>query len=59
MGLNETRCGNVNRIQMAQDKGQCQSHLINAAHLQDMKDAVNSLNQAEMIITRSKYPRRN
>jgi len=59
MGLNETRCGNVNRSQVAQDKDQCQSHLIKAAHLQDMKDVVNSLNQAEMIIARSKYPRRN
>jgi hypothetical protein len=59
MGLNEIRCGNVNRIQVAQDKDQCQSNLIQAAHLQDMKDVVNSLNQAEIIIARSKYPKRN
>jgi hypothetical protein len=59
MGLNETRCGNVNRIQVAQDMDQCQSHSIKTAHLQDMKDVVNSLNQVEMIIERSKYPKIN
>jgi hypothetical protein len=59
MGLNETRCDNVNRIQVAQEKDQCQSHLIMAAHLQGMKYVVYSLNQAEMITARSKYPKRN
>jgi len=59
MGLYETRCSNVNRIQVAQDKDQCQSHLIKALHLQDKKDMVNSLNQAKTIIARSKYPKRN
>lgn len=42
MGLTETKCGNVNRIQVAQDKDKGQSHLIKAAQLQDMKDVVNS-----------------